>query len=163
VAGGTKAVRFSWLHYRSVAIFLILPFLLGSQQPAGRLVEFPEELTEETVRRLMEWVEATEVAQPHSSLRNLFGKDNVAASKSPVIAPPPTEKPTAQTGPVLKGFVYTREAQDQPLAAIDFEGQMFLAAVGDTVGPYCVERVEGGDRVLLVEETTGEKLELVLN
>ncbi len=49
------------------------------------------------------------------------------------------------------------------MAAIDYEGQMFLVDVGDTVGPYRVESVEAGDTVLLVEEATGEKLKLALN
>jgi hypothetical protein len=148
--------------YRCVALVLIWPLFLGSRQPPNRLVEFPEELTEETVRRLQEWLEARSVAQPPSSLRNLFGESHVTGSSPAVIAPPPTAKPAVPTGPVLKGFVYTRGAQNQPLAAIDYEGQMFIAAVGDSVGPYRLERIEAGDLVLLVEEATGEKLQLDL-
>jgi hypothetical protein len=143
-------------------LVLVIPLHFGSHQPSNRLLEFPEELTEGTVLRLREWVAATELAQPQSPLRNLFGKTNVAASSTPVIAPPPMEKPAVPTGPVLKGFVYTRGAQEQPLAAIDYDRQMLLAQVGDVVGPYRVERVEAGEAVILVEEATGEKLELIL-
>ena len=150
-----------------VVLYPGLRVLSGAQQPtseaSGQLIEYPESLSEETIRHLEKWVKGMNENRAPSSLRDIFGKEIVAASVPPPVVPPSPENADVPVGPVLKGFVYSKGAQNQPLAAIDYEGQMFLVKLGDTVGPYRVERVEAGDAVLLVEEATGEKLELALN
>ncbi len=152
-----------------VIVFLGLRVLGGAQRPASessdQLIEYPEGLSEETIRRLDAWIKGKDENLASSSLRDIFGTEIVAAPSSPPIVSPPPKSPQDLSGPVLKGFVFTRGGQggSQPLAAIDYDGQMFLVGVGGIVGPYRVERVEAGDAVLLVEEATGEKLQLALN
>jgi hypothetical protein len=151
----------------ALVLFLFPPYLLGSQPTAvttkDRLVEFPEELDVTTIRRLGEWIKDKQVGRPPSSLRNIFGREAVAAKSPPRVAPPPTEEAQGPAGPVLKGFVYSRGVREAPFAAIDYEGQMLLVQVGDSVGPYRVESVEAEEGVTLVEEATGEKFQLALN
>jgi hypothetical protein len=174
MAEGRRTVRKLLLLGRPVVLVLVvlcpgLRLLSGAQQPASeasdQLIEYPEALSEEKIRHLEKWVKGKDENRAPSSLRDIFGKETVAVPSSPPIVSPPPKSPEDPSGPVLKGFVFTRGGQggSQPLAAIDYEGQMFLVDVGDTVGPYRVESVEAGDAVLLVEEATGEKLELILN
>jgi hypothetical protein len=64
--------------------------------------------------------------------------------------------------PRLTGFVFSGGRIDQPVAAIRFEGRMWLVGVGEQVGPFRVEDMEVGEEATLVHEESGESLRLTI-
>lgn len=69
--------------------------------------------------------------------------------------------------PTLTGFVLSRPELEKDLsrrvlAAVRFEGELRLVKIGDVVGPFRVERIDARERVVLVDRTTGERLQLFL-
>ena len=69
--------------------------------------------------------------------------------------------------PVLIGFVVARpelesDVRRRVLAALRYEGEIYLVAVGDRVGEYRVELVEARERVELLETDSRERVVLEL-
>jgi hypothetical protein len=64
--------------------------------------------------------------------------------------------------PRLTGFVFSGGRIDQPVAAIGFEGRMWLVGVGENVGPFRVEEIVVGEEAYLVHQETGESLRLTI-
>jgi hypothetical protein len=76
-------------------------------------------------------------------------------------------EPSLPQPPRLTGFVIARpelepDVDRRVLAALRFEGELRLVGVGDVIGSYRVEEVDARERVLLVHQETGERMELFL-
>jgi hypothetical protein len=65
--------------------------------------------------------------------------------------------------PRLVGFVFPEGRSGEALAAVQFEGTMWLVGAGQRLGPYLVSRVVAGESVTLLDEMSGDSLELVLD
>ena len=87
---------------------------------------------------------------------------------APMVEARPADAPVAARPlPQLAGFVLARPELEtdvslRVLAALRFQGELKLSKVGDVVGGFRVERIEARESVLLVDEETGERLELRL-
>ena len=101
----------------------------------------------------------------------------LAATPAPTEPMPPLREPeeegiepafdVVESLPRLSGYVLARpeleaDVSSRILAAIRFEGELRLVKVGDSVGPYRVERIAARERVVLVDGRTGKRLELLL-
>jgi hypothetical protein len=69
--------------------------------------------------------------------------------------------------PRLTGFVTARpevesDVRRRVLAAIRFEGELRLLGIGDRVGAYEIEEIDGVASVVLLDSETGERLKLSL-
>ena len=136
-----------------------------------------EKLAPGDVAGLEAWL-ASEPAPAPS--RDLFS-DGAVASES--AAGPPVEETAPQPEEVLPSPVETRELlPERPrltgfviarpelepdvhrrvLAAVRFEGELLLLAVGEQAGPYRVEEIVAKESVLLVHLESGERLTLLL-
>lgn len=76
-------------------------------------------------------------------------------------------EPSLPQPPRLTGFVIARPELEKNvgrrvLAALRFEGELRLVAVGETVGRYRVEEIDPRESVVLVHQETGERLKLFL-
>ncbi len=96
------------------------------------------------------------------------GDAGPAAVHQPESAPPPsTGVAAAEKPPTLAGFVLARPEVEKDLsrrvlAALKFEGEMHLVQIGDVIGSFRVERIDARDSVVLLDRTTGERLQLFL-
>jgi hypothetical protein len=142
--------------------------LWGEESPAL------EALSPSDVADLEKWLRR-EAAPPPS--RNLFSEaaPPAEASLNPELpAPPEPSLPelvseVEPSSPPLRltGFVIARpelepDVNRRVLAALRFEGELRLVGVGDVIGSYRVEEVDARERVLLVHQETGERMELLL-
>ena len=123
--------------------------------------DLPGGFSEEVLARLEDWLTTEPAVQPAFPTRDIFRKastpDRIVSG--PVSAPEPR---TEAVLPRLTGFVL-EGPQRGPVAAIRYEGRMWLVAVNDTMGPYRVEKLIAGEEVLLVEVESGEEILLTLN
>ena len=125
---------------------------------------FPAGFSEETIGHLENWfrkVEASEGGSTKTTIRDIFRKwtEPERATPAPAVAAEPIFEVVM---PRLTGFVL--EGGNRPsVAAIRYEGRMWLVEAGDLIGPYRVEKLIAGEEVLLVEVDSGEELLLTLN
>ena len=126
--------------------------------------EYPEELTPAALRRLEHWLQKTTAGRRSApSTRNTFHRtaepDNAAA---PSVQSPP---PLGDAPPRLVGFVFSdgQANEADPLAAVRYDGRMWLATVGERIGPYLVHQIIAAEEVTLFNEMSGESLQLFLN
>jgi len=126
--------------------------------------EFPAGFSDETIGHLERWFRKVEEWEPSSkatTLRDIFRKGTEPERAAP--APPETAEPIIEViPPRLTGFVL-EGGEGGSVAAIRYEGRMWLVEVGDLMGPYRVEKLIVGEEVLLVEVESGEELLLTLN
>jgi hypothetical protein len=182
MAGGDESVR-------SFALWLVLVAVLGAvwfghqrvsisgqehQNPAeqrGEQVspadaELPGGFSEEAIGRLERWLKKTEGSSSRletSSLRDIFRTTAEPIQMKPPSSDAPESEPQVAAGlPRLTGFVL-EGAHGGPVAAIRYEGRMWLVEVGNSIGRYRVEKLVAGEEVVLVEVESGEELLLSLN
>lgn len=127
--------------------------------------QLPGGISEEAIARLERWTRKVGVSETPSQMTP--SRDIFRTAYEPVpLTPPPATVPqpgiSAAVLPRLTGFVLER-TQGGPVAAISYEGRMWLVEESDTMGPYRVEKLIAGEEVLLVEVESGEELLLTLN
>jgi hypothetical protein len=135
----------------------------GDVQTDWNLSQYPEGLRPEAVPRLLDWLMADGSSSELPS-RDIFRKSDLS-EPSPVSAAPVTtdsvqDQPAAAERPRLTGFVFSGGNLNGPRVCIRFEGQMWLVAVGELVGPFRVDEMVAGENVTLVHEETGEAIRL---
>lgn len=174
---------------RSLVLWLVLAAVLGAvwlglervstpgkehHNPAGQRAELsslagpelPGGFTEEAMGRLERWLRRTEASSTRletTALRDIFR----TTTESIQMAPPPSdsresEPEVAPVLPRLTGFVL-EGARGGPVAAIRYDGRMWLVEVGDAIGRYRVEKLVAGEEVVLIEVESGEEILLTLN
>ena len=109
--------------------------------------------------------------------RNIFSEAGATAEPSLTRESPALSEPSlpslesavepSSAPPRLTGFVIARpelepDVNRRVLAALRFEGELRLVAVGEVVGSYRVEDIDARESVLLVHQESGERLELFL-
>lgn len=132
------------------------------------------ELAPSDVAQLERWLSGNGQEPP---ARNPFaavvdGDEPSSREPGEPLTPAPVQvvAPLAAPGsdlPRLSGYVLARpeleaDVNARILAAIRFEGELRLVRVGDSVGPYRVERIAARESVVLVDERTGERVKLYL-
>ncbi len=124
---------------------------------------FPAGFSEETIGHLENWfrkMEASESGSKRAALRDIFRRGTEPERASP--APTEAREPIVEVVlPRLTGFVF-EGGQRGPVAAIRYDGRMWLVEAGDTIGPYRIESLVAGEEVVLVELESGEELKLLL-
>jgi hypothetical protein len=129
--------------------------------------DFPEGLPEEALPRLMNWLKADGSSARALPSRDIFHRGAPSAAFAPDSAAPaspvsPETEPVEVEQPRLTGFVFGGGHIDKPVAAIRFEGRMWLVGVGEKVGPYRVENMVEGEEVTLVHQESGVSLRLTI-
>jgi hypothetical protein len=126
----------------------------------------PERLHEEALPRLMQWLQADESSARPLPSRDIFRRGAPVAVAPTTTAPatPVTSErePFASEQPRLTGFVFGGGRIDEPVAAIRFDGRMWLVGVGEQVGPFRVEDMVVGEEATLVHQDSGESLRLTI-
>ena len=125
-------------------------------QPPSSL---PQGLTNDGLRRLGNWLGAVGAATPEPPARDIFREAD---------APPPVFEPTREEpavsdylppldAPRLAGFVMRGEDREtsRVLAAIRFEGRVWLVGEGEFVGNYRVQRIAVAEEEVFLVETVG--------
>lgn len=74
---------------------------------------------------------------------------------------PPSREPAPEPGPTLAGFVLARpevepDVARRVLAALRYEGEMWLVGAGDRIGAFVVERIDPRESVTLRNAGSGE-------
>jgi hypothetical protein len=136
------------------------------EQASSAGPELPGGFTEEAIGRLERWLRRTEASS--SRLETTALRDIFRTTAEPIQMTPPSsdasesEPEVAPVLPRLTGFVL-EGAQGGAVAAIRYEGRMWLVEVGDAIGRYRVEKWVVGEEVVLVEVESGEEILLTLN
>jgi hypothetical protein len=149
---------------------------------------FSPAFSEEELARLDPWLSRGPSPLPERDLFSTRRSRNGGpeAVERPVVdavdRPPPQSAPVPASGaagdpvalsvpvanePSLAGFVLARPELEKDLsrrvlAALRFEGELRLVKIGDVVGSFRVEGIEARESVVLVDRTTGERLQLFL-
>jgi hypothetical protein len=136
-----------------------------------------EELSPQDIERLERWLASAPAPPPGG---DFFRGGREAGASLPERAvtnlsvPPPdimetSAPPTEELRelPRLTGFVTARpevesDIRRRVLAAIRFDGELRLLGIGDRVGAYEIEEIDGVASVVLLDSETGERLKLSL-
>jgi hypothetical protein len=122
------------------------------------------DLSSEALGHLDNWLRRVRDDWGRKALkRDIFRKVTEPAS---VVSIEPTVSPSPpEAGPLrLVGFIFSGGSmgEENPLAAVRYEGRMWLVRPGDSIGTYRVERLVVGEEIHLVDPDTGETVRLVL-
>jgi hypothetical protein len=99
---------------------------------------------------------------PPTSGPKISGLARVATAEPSIASEPSLPPPPRLTGFVIARPELEKDVGRRVLAALRFEGELRLVAVGETVGRYRVEEIDPRESVLLVHQETGERLKLFL-
>ncbi len=127
--------------------------------------ELPEDLSSQALVHLEGWLRRVRqdegVSPPR---RDIFRK---VTEPDPVNPLPIAQQSSPEASPLqLVGFIFSGgpEGEENPSAAVRFEGRMLLVREGDSVGAYRVKSMVVGEEIeLTTGETTGETIRLLLN
>jgi hypothetical protein len=103
-----------------------------------------------------------EASSPPPPGPKISGLARVSTSESSGASEPSLPPPPRLTGFVIARPELEKDVGRRVLAALRFEGELRLVAVGDTVGSYRVEEIAARESVVLVHQETGERLKLFL-
>lgn len=123
-------------------------------------IGLPQGLTSEGLIRLRAWLEEKEPGPQARPERDIFQRVDRRPMYSEAPPDPTPLLPTAESlppAPRLAGFVF-RDEEDgsfRALAAIRFEGRVWLVGEGEVVGTYRVERIVVEDEEVFLVETAG--------
>ena len=121
----------------------------------------PEGLSRESLARLRNWLQEESAGQQQPPERDIFRE---AVEPQPTFQSTPDEPEVTAfvssiPAPQLVGFVLRDEDREtsRVLAAIRFEGRVWLVGEGELVGSYRVQQIDLEDEeVFLVEEASGQ-------
>jgi hypothetical protein len=142
------------------------PTMQGGEQLPPADPELPGGFTEEAIGRLERWLRRTEASSSRLEMTAL--RDIFRTTAEPIQMTPPSsdtsesEPEVAPVLPRLTGFIL-EGARGGLVAAIEYEGRMWLVEVGDTIGRYRVEKLVAGEEVVLIEVESGEEILLTLD
>jgi hypothetical protein len=145
------------------SLWLSLPPAVQEPPQVERATSYlPEGLSRESLVRLRNWLQEESVGRQEAPERDLFRE---AVEPVPTLQPAANEPAvTAVVPPIppprLAGFVLRDEDNEasRVLAAIRFEGRVWLVGEGELVGTYRVQRIVLEDEeVFLVEEGGGQE------
>jgi hypothetical protein len=139
-----------------------------------------EALSPQEIDRLERWLASGPAPSPKA---DFFGEKGRAAGEPSLTAVPrvprepvPSPDLLASSSPIIEeirelprltGFVTARpevesDVRRRVLAAIRFDGELRLLGIGDRIGAYEIEAIDGVESVVVLDSETGERLKLSL-
>ncbi|MFQ5790914.1 MAG: hypothetical protein ACE5JI_10615 [Acidobacteriota bacterium] len=171
--GAVAAVLVGVLCGSALPVAARRPRLAHGQAAASQGKDRPpalEQLSPEVLRRLENWLRGKIAVAERLPTRNIFeyaarplSHPGPSVSDRGEVAPDPLDGPAIEAVPRLMGFLFPGEpGRSSPVAAIRYQGELWLVTKGDRVGRFRVENLVPGEEVVLVDTEGGEEWHLVL-